>query len=136
MKIEYEILFFLILSTLSYIFDNQKCNNGNIILWSHHSLNIFANFGWLSNNKYILLIYLFAPIITIIHWLTNNNKCFLTEMHNSICKNDNKMFNDLFNIIGLKKLEWWNKWGHYLYLIIAWFITIHKVNNIYKIFNI
>ena len=43
-----------------FYLDNNKCDtkNSNIILYIHHILNIFANFGWLSSNKVILYIYL------------------------------------------------------------------------------
>jgi len=74
------------------------------------------------------MFYLLTPIIVIVHWVTNDNKCILTQIHNKLCdRNENKEFNDLFNIVGLKKYNWWNQWGHFVYLGICFGIALMKI---------
>ena len=132
---EYFLIVLVIASIISYLIDtNKECADkshklyANAVLFFHHFINIFANFGWLSNNKAILIFYLLTPIIVLIHWTTNNNKCMLTQLHNKLCnRNDSKEFNDLFNIVGMKKYSWWNKWGHLVYLGICFGIAIMKL---------
>lgn len=45
----------------------------------HYIITIFILFGSISNNCNILYFHLFFCISTILHWATNNNKCFLSE---------------------------------------------------------
>ena len=99
-------LIILLFGVISYYLDSTRkiCNSSNSILLIHHMANIFANFGWISNSRVVLEIYLVVPIIVFIHWKTNNNKCILTEWHNKNCGEDlNKPFNDFFNILNLIK---------------------------------
>ncbi len=126
----------LIIFFIDYFSNNlQKCllkkkNNTKLIFISliHHIFNIFMHFGWIFNNKRILMFYLLLPVITLIHWKTNNDKCILTESVNKICGfSRNNLFNDLFNMIGLKKYKLWNQKYHYVFLIVAILITIYKI---------
>lgn len=45
----------------------------------HYIITIFLLFGSISNNRNLLYFHLFFCILTITHWMTNNNKCFLSE---------------------------------------------------------
>jgi hypothetical protein len=45
----------------------------------HYMITLFILFGGIFNNCNILFIHYYFCIITVIHWLTNNNKCFLSE---------------------------------------------------------
>ena len=104
------------------------CNKGRLILYLHHLLNIFANFGWLSNTKSILIVYLIAPVVCLLHWYTNNNLCYFTQKYNDVCNlSKDATFNDFFNIIGLKKYQWWMKYGHHIYLVICLCIAFVKL---------
>ena len=74
------------------------------VLLIHHFVFSFYHFGWLFNNTTILFIYLLIPISILLHWSTNGWKCKLSQMINIVCDfNDSKLFEDLFDIIGLKK---------------------------------
>ena len=120
----------IILTIVAFILDKHvySCNRGRLILALHHALNIFANFGWVLNNKSLLLVYLCAPIVCLLHWYTNDNKCILTQKYNSICNlPQDTPFNDLFNIIGLKKHSWWMNYGHHTYMIICLCIAFWKL---------
>ena len=74
------------------------------VLILHHLVFSLLYFGWLFNNKTLLIIFLFSPVVIMLHWLTNNWKCKLSQMINNVCKFDDfKLFEDFFDIIGLKK---------------------------------
>ncbi len=128
------IIFIFVLTTVSYYIDRYRyCKNGtfksSILLFIHHLLNIFANFGWATTSIPVLYFYLCAPVITALHWATNNGKCFLTQEYNRICGlPDDLPFNDMFNIIGLKRYNWWNNIGHYIYLGLALALALYKVS--------
>lgn len=122
------IILLIISSLISFYYDHNRCQYGNDILYIHHFVNIFANFGWLSNNRLILMIYLLAPIIVIIHWKTNNGKCILTQLHNKACnRHEDKVFDDVFNLLEMKQFDWWNHWGHYVYLAMCFMIATYKI---------
>ena len=126
-----DVVLFIVVTGIAYSLDDQKCRQGNDILFIHHVIVIFANFGWLSNTKSVLWLYFFAPLIVVCHWLTNDNRCFLTEWHNQVCHRDrDTMFNDIYMMVGLKNYSWWNDYGHKLYLMAAWLFTIWKLQHI------
>jgi hypothetical protein len=56
-----------------------------VVLFFHHFIWLFALFGWLSNNKNILKVYLIVVFIYLLHWKKNNNKCFVTEWIRENC---------------------------------------------------
>ena len=53
----------------------------DIIHVIHYMISFFILFGSFSNNYSILKTHLYFNIIVILHWLTNNNKCFISEYH-------------------------------------------------------
>ena len=94
----------------------------------HHFLQIFANFGWLFNNKIILIIYVTLPIILLIHWENNKQKCKLTQIFNEICNlKDNRKFNDIYYYLGFKKYDIFNNYLHHIYLLIVILIAFYKL---------
>ena len=114
----------------------KKCinNNNNIkikmfsLLFIHQLLQVFGNFSWLFNNKIIIKIYVITIILYIFFMYFIKNKCFLTELINKICKwNNRTRFNDIFQIIGLKKYDSWNNFYHYIYMLFTIFIAIYKI---------
>ena len=113
------------------IFNSLSSLKSNSLLFLHHLLNIFANFGWITTSKPILYLYIFAPIVTAFHWITNNGKCSLTEDYNRLCGLPTDLpFNDVFNLIGFKKYPLWNTVGHYLYLLISLIICMFKIMHV------
>jgi hypothetical protein len=104
MEINMKILIFL--TTLQYLIDIQMypCNNikGNLILYIHHLVDIYIYFGGFLFNP---LYHLIVVIITLLHWITNGDKCFLTEWSNSICYpeyTEYKGFNDFSRMLGIQ----------------------------------
>ena len=97
---------FLLLTTIQYFTDIQMypCTNinGHILLYFHHVINIYIYFGAFLFNPFYHLIII---SLTVIHWITNDNKCILTEWINEICYpeyTEYKGFNDFSRIIGLQ----------------------------------
>jgi hypothetical protein len=132
-NILYDLIIFGGLSLIAFIIDinnniciKNKYNHISIYIWLylHHLLNIFANFGFISQNKTVLLFYLFTPIIATIHWMSNNNKCILTQIVNNIC-NDNNEFRDFWELLGIKKLTNY-KYYHYTFIFFGWCIGLYR----------
>lgn len=98
---------FIFLTTLQYLIDIQMypCNSlkGNLILYLHHLVDIYIYFGGFLFNPFYHLI---VVIITLLHWLSNNDKCILTEWVNSICYpeyTEYKGFNDFSRMLGIQQ---------------------------------
>ena len=113
----------IILSTIQYIIDIQiyPCDkfNGNLLLYFHHVVDIYIYFGGFLFNP---LYHLIVIIITMIHWITNDNKCRLTEWVNKVCYpeyTEYKGFNDFSRMIGLQD-KYPNISYYYLFLIIIY----------------
>ena len=94
------------------------------VLLVHHIANIFAQFGFLCSDKRLLFLYLFTPILVVIHWKTNNNKCLLTEIVNKHC-GYTMYFRDLWFLLGFKQFKYYDRMQKG-YLIIAWIIALIK----------
>ena len=75
----------------------KLCNKyAYIILFIHHIISAFLQFGWLSNNKQILIFYLIAIIITFCG-LIIFKKCILTIIVNNLCNiKVSDRFRDIF----------------------------------------
>lgn len=108
----------------------KSCINNikfHTILLIHHIFIIFIFFGWLSNNRLILYIYILIPFILIIHWKTNNNNCFLTQRVNKICElNENEYIRDFLYFIGLKKSNYYDLL-YIVFLCLTFFIVVYKL---------
>ena len=94
-----------------YLFGEIKRVNKNDITYKdlreyiHYFISFFIVFGGfiglLFNNMNIVKFHFIFNIFVIIHWLTNNNKCYLSEIDNPN-QNDAKYTKDLLeNVCGL-----------------------------------
>ena len=125
---EFWILIF-VLSFLSFIYDikTNVCFKLNksfglyLFLFFHHFLAVFLYIGWISNSKFILIFYCLFVSIIILHWITNEQKCILTQVINYYCNlPDEEGFHDVFYFIGMKQQKWFNSFI-YIYLITVFF---------------
>ena len=108
--------------------DKQKKRQALIIIISHHIIATLANFGWLFSSNVILILFCVTIVSIIIHWMVNGNKCLATQKLNQLCDfPDDHYFPDFFYIIGLKKFDFWNNWGSYLFYIVVLLIGIYKL---------
>ena len=89
-----QLSIFIILGSIAYILDIST--SGNLythckslyvqpLLLVHHIIYIFSLFGWLSNNIYILLLYILTIVSLFSHWKINNNICTWTEVIKKDC---------------------------------------------------
>jgi hypothetical protein len=127
----------IILSIISYIADvktgkdiYQNCIGDNSIkleLLIHHFINVFAQFGWLIDNKYILYCYIVLPVILMIHWKSNNDKCAVSQDINRKCNiPNNPPLRDLWYFIGLKDVKYYS-YIQKTYLLSVWLYAIYKL---------
>ena len=64
------------------------------------------------------------------HWSTNGWKCKLSQMINIVCDfNDSKLFEDLFDIIGLKKKYNLTYAIRQMYIVTVFCIGFYKLKN-------
>ena len=66
------------------------------LLLFHRILWVFLFFGWIFNNKYIIIVYLVFNITLQIHWLLNSNECILTPFERQICDFPADSYSDYF----------------------------------------
>lgn len=110
---------FLILAIIAFILDiktndciKEKRFKSPLIfinLYLHHLINIFLNFGWISDDPMILKIYLVLPFIVLLHWKTNKGKCAVTQHANEICGNlENEYMHDFLYILGIKQSKYYD----------------------------
>jgi hypothetical protein len=123
----WEAVIFIVLTTITYILDPDKCSEGNIPLYLHHALNVFVYIGWLSNNKTVLDFYLLVPFAVVFQWILNSNKCPLTEMHQETCKTTNE-FQDVFYLMG--KRCGWEIYFKILIIAIGYTVVLLKLGHL------
>jgi hypothetical protein len=138
---EKDIKVIIVLGICSYIIDIYSgkntyykfCyNNYNvqIELLIHHILNIYAQFGWLSNTKVLLQGYVISCIILLCHWNTNNDRCILTEKINKKCNIPiEKPFRDILYAIGFKNLKYYSIL-HRIYIFVTGIIALYKLSKL------
>ena len=138
-RLQKDFYIFICLVIFSYVMDiatsngiYKKCIHSPIFhidLFFHHLINIFSQFGWLSSNIYVLYVYLTVPIVVLIHWKTNQNRCVLTERTNKMCDIPDGYFRDWMELVGIKKQTWYDTF-HMSFLITGWCIALWKIRNI------
>ena len=98
-----------------------------LITFVHHLLAMFGLFGWMFNNKKLLLAYVIIIVVTIVQWKFNSGHCIITRSVAKLSGNDDyKRFNDLYRIIGLKKLIP-SRWLYYTSFSIFIAISLYKI---------
>lgn len=133
-----DLIYIVLMGFLSYLADistapknyYRKCINKasfNLKLLLHHIIVMFIFFGWLSNNKYLLMIHAFIPFILIIHWKTNNDRCIMTEDINNMCGLDkDEYIRDFLYIIGFKKTKYYDT-VYKIFLLFTFGVVIYKL---------
>jgi hypothetical protein len=124
----YNEIFVLTCASVASFYVDKHRGCEDLKLFTHHVFNIILHFGWLTNDPVLLKLYLFAPLVTMIHWVVNDNRCTVTEQYNIACNLPKETpFNDIINIVGLKRYGWWNNLGHYIYLTLVFFTAVLKL---------
>ena len=123
MKNVYIYILLFLIQYLNDIFTNKICNSlkGDLFLLFHHLVSIYILFGGLLFNKYLHGLFI---IIVLIHWLTNNNKCELTQITNRYCGyQENKPFYDIIYTLSIEKII---ENFHWYLLLLLLFIDFYK----------
>jgi hypothetical protein len=67
-----------------------------LIIFIHELLIYFLIFGFLLSKNYLIYHIIFLPV-TYIHWMTNNDKCFLTDLEYKLKNKDSPYTHDNAN---------------------------------------
>ena len=107
-----KIIILILLVIISVIIDvnttykdcvNEKFYEIFPIIFLHRIVCILMYFGWIFNDKKFLIFYFILMIGILIHWFTNNWKCFLAEHESEICDfPKNRYYDPLFKSLGPK----------------------------------
>ena len=108
------LILIIIVAILCYIVDvttyknrykkSKNKINTHMVILIHHIIVVFSQFGWLSNDKRVLSIYLCAPLLIMFHWKTNSNKCLMTEYVNKQCElPEGTYFNNIWFLLEVEK---------------------------------
>lgn len=84
------LTFFSIISVYTDLRENlSKCKNKNFLPLFLHAIHHFTytllHVVFLFENKYLLIAGLIFLISTVLHWGSNKNKCFITQLYNRNC---------------------------------------------------
>ena len=121
-------LFFLSFIIIQYIWDRSTsyCSTmiGEILLFVHHLMSAYIYLGGFLFNPLYHLIFI---SIVLIHWITNNNKCYLTQITNRYCGyEEDRKFEDVIRKFKIDKIHKDIHW----YLLIG--LIIYDIIKIYK----
>jgi hypothetical protein len=98
----------LIFDTVERI-DKNDIKYTEIIILLHYCITFFVIFGGLIgiifNNLDIIKFHILFNILVIVHWLTNNNKCVLSEISYENNEKNNKYTDDIISNIFQTKLN-------------------------------
>lgn len=135
----YFISIIITLGIISYLLDLLSASNGyydkcisksefHVKLLLHHVLVMFVYFGWLSDNTYILSFYLLFPIILLIHWRMNDNRCIMTETVNTMCGLDkDEYIRDIAYLCGLKQSKYYDP-VYKVFLLFTFSFTLYRLS--------
>ena len=130
MRVLFDGIILLCIASFFHITDKNKCGNGDNILFLHHIISNFLNFGWLSNNVYTLYLFVLTSVVTWILWTINNDSCFLTQINNKLCGRPEKaMYYDFWVLIGIKHYKCWRSLVLPFYISVTWGFAVYKLIN-------
>jgi hypothetical protein len=127
----FSLLSFILDISTNECFKNYKRSIGlYMFLFFHHFLAVFLYIGWISNSKFVLFFYCLFVTAVVLHWITNEQKCVLTQIINYYCNlPDEEVFYDIFYFIGMKKQPWFNTFI-YMYIFFAFLISLFKISKL------
>ena len=66
------------------------------ILLIHRFIWVLMFFGWMFNDKSILVSYVIFLMLLRVHWIFNNNECVVTQIERNICQFPEDSYSDYF----------------------------------------
>lgn len=101
----YDVILSDVRDCLEMVDDRQRQIAIILITLIHHFIVVFGLFGWLFNNKIFLIVYIVLIVIMIVQWKITGGICVITKSVSILADNpEYKRFNDVYKIIGLKRL--------------------------------
>jgi hypothetical protein len=108
----------------------------NLLNWLHELFVIVMIFGCFINDNYIR-VHLYAFPILIIHWLTNDGYCFVTEVTAKMSEESDKLYGDkeessrlfmkrFYLKYGLDLSGYWLNVSTITFFFIAWIISSYR----------
>lgn len=55
------------------------------IILIHNAISTFLYTGWLFTSKFVLCVYILLTEVLLLHWITNEKKCVITQYENLVC---------------------------------------------------
>ena len=88
-KLKFLIILTLIVTLIEAFQKFHECFMANpaiiLIVYTHALIMLFMYFGWIFNNKYVLIFYLCFLAGIMLQWALNDWKCFVTNIENDVC---------------------------------------------------
>jgi hypothetical protein len=84
------LLIIIVVAIVTFVVDamGNKCiqRNGEVatLIFTHHIIYTFALLGWLLDDFALLLVYVFVPLIAMLHWNTAPS-CIIDEVSGKLC---------------------------------------------------
>lgn len=101
----YDVILSDVRDCLEMVDDRQRQIAIILITLIHHFIVVFGLFGWLFNNKIFLIVYIVLIVVMIVQWKITGGICVITKSVSILADNpEYKRFNDVYKIIGLKRL--------------------------------
>ena len=101
----YDVILSDVRDCLEMVDDRQRQIAIILITLIHHFIVVFGLFGWLFNNKIFLIVYIVLIVVMIVQWKITGGVCVITKSVSILADNpEYKRFNDVYKIIGLKRL--------------------------------
>ena len=98
-----------------------------ILIILHHLLSTFLTFGWIMNNKTIIILYLVSLMGVIASWQITDGLCWITVLQNNMCGyNKKKPFNHLLQLMKIDENQS-NKKYYYGIIIIGIVVSFFKL---------
>lgn len=104
-------------------------NGKDIRHYIHYIITIYLLFGgMLTNNLYYVQIHFYVTFLTVLHWLTNNGQCFISQMDYDETQEPNGYTKHILEKLGLKTDKQTVKIIAYGSILIPCFYSLYKLN--------
>ena len=129
MTLTIDLFIFVVGGMIEYVVDvsKHKYDSDNSLLTHttllfHHIISFFGNFGWISNNKVLLTIFVLSPAVAGLHWHFNGGCCLSQYINKVSNKPKDFQFQEISHVLGM---DW--KTYHLTFYPLFWLIGLIKL---------
>lgn len=95
----------------------------------HYLITVYLLFGGIvTNNLYYVKIHFYVTFFTLVHWLTNNGQCFISQMDYDDKKEPNGYTKHILDNLSIKTTPTMLRIISYLSILIPCFYSLYKLN--------